>query len=201
MGHSVGRRVLLYISDIAVLALITFLSSISWGSQTLSAVTQGEARSQMVCSLSSFFSLTSEDALSKNQERGPRTLDGRGILSCHSDQGFASEIPVRLTLTAEIPPSLAKQPEIAISGNTSNFVVTQEASQMEDNYIVRDGLRSPSSLSTTSPAEVILFRGERHGVTIEMKLTSQKAISGAALSDLKVSGLKVRFDDEAPDIL
>ena len=196
-----GHRVALYISDFAVLALITFLSSISWGSQTLSAVTRGEARAQMVCSLSSFFSLTSEDALSKNQERGPRTFDGRGILSCHSEQGFASETPVQLSLTAEIPSSFAKQPEIAISGNTSDFVVPREASQMEDNYIVRDGLRSPSSQSATSPAEVILFRGEQHGVTIEMTLTSQKAISGASLSDLKVSGLKIKFDDEAPDIL
>ena len=195
------RWILPLISDVLALLAITFLSSISWGALSVSAVTSAEARSQMVCSMSAFFSFTSEDALSKNQERGPRILDGRGLLSCRSDQGFASEIPIQLSLTAELPTSVQKLSEIAISGNTSSFVLPQEASQMEDTYVVRDGLRAPAAESILSSGAVVLFRGEHHGVTIEMKLTSQKAMTGGTISDLKVSGLRVRFDEEAPDIL
>lgn len=146
------------------------------------------SQSSLMCTISAFFSTQPENRMGLASR-----IDGRGLLSCRNDQGFQTEAPVQLDLEAAWPSDLQSGGEIAFSGNTSVFVVPREISQIQDHYTVREFERDAKP-SSSVPA--VLFKGRRHDVVIEMRLTSQTA----RLNDVRVKALGLRFDESAPDL-
>ena len=145
--------------------------------------------SDLVCSLSAFFSTDPADRFATHVR-----LDGRGLVSCRNDQGFSSEFPVVVDVEADVPEGLLKKPgEVSFSGNTAPFVVPREAGQLQDEYEIRP-YGWNQKMDPTSPE--VLFRGRRHDLVIQMKLTSQTS----ALAGLNVTKLRLHFDETAPDL-
>jgi hypothetical protein len=158
--------------------------------------------SELVCSMSLFFSVDPDDSLLQNG--GATKLDGRGLMSCKNDQGFTSELPILADVEADLPKTLRKvttasgdnsvPSEVSFSANSSSFVIPREVNQIYDVYNVR----TFSWDKSPGPGEVSLtFRGTRNDLVVGMKLNSRSA----NLSELKVKSLRLSFDDQAPDLL
>lgn len=148
---------------------------------------QTDRVSQLVCSVSAFFTMIPGD-----QVLPETTLDGRGLLSCSNDQGFSTELPVLIDFVAELPKSLQNGEEISFSGNSSTFVIPRDITQFEDIYEAR-----AYSWAHQGDEPVLLLRGKNHDLVIELRLTSKTH----ALRDLKVTGFDLKLDESAPDLL
>lgn len=174
----------------------------------VSASTSDDRRSsQLVCTMSLFFSMDREDRfdarLVSKQNPHVAELDGRGLLSCKNDQGFTTETPVLADLEADLPP-LTRTPasesfaatapgEISFSANTDPFVVPREVNQIYDVYNVREfSWQKPAASSGVS----LTFRGGRNDLVIGMKMNSRTS----NLTGLKIKSLRLSFDDDAPDL-
>ncbi len=141
----------------------------------------------LTCQLSSFFSFDGSD----NVGATLRT-EGRGLLTCKNDQGFTTELPVFADLEARVTQNIANSGELSFSANSSAFIIPREVSQLQDRYDVRPfSWNDPAS---SNPA--LLFRGDKHDLVIEMKLTS----STQALNRIEITRLNLRFDDSAPTL-
>lgn len=150
---------------------------------------RGDRRSSaLVCELSAFFSVEPEDRLGQTA-----SLDGRGLMSCQTQQGFTSETPVMIDLTAEIPRGLPTTGEITFSANSTAFVIPRDVSQAQDTYTLRSLARMPASLEAPS---TLLFRGDKNDLAIELDLTS----TTPGLESLNIKAMRLHFDESAPDL-
>jgi hypothetical protein len=145
---------------------------------------------ELVCTMSAFFSVDRAEQTKKSSQ-----LDGRGLVSCKTDQGFNTEFPVRVDLRANLPEELfEREGEIAFSANSAPFVVAHETAMTGERLENR-----PYSwlASDGSPEErTLFFRGDRSDISIELKLASR----GVPLSGANFTSLQLRSDDEAPDL-
>lgn len=181
--------------SVSVFTLILTLGS--WpasGAQIIRSTDASKATasrtSQFVCTLSAFFSVDSEEII-----KGRVTTDGRGLAICRNDQGFTTELPVLADFEATLPESLLRnQVELGISLNTSPFVISRDVNQLQDSYTVR----RPPVLGSGDDADdtTVLVRGSKHDLFIELKLTSPTA----RVSGVKLTGLRLRVDETAPDL-
>jgi hypothetical protein len=161
------------------------------GSATTSGSTEKRV-SEFSCSLSAFISVDSDEVIG-NQAH----FDGRGLVTCNNEHGFATEVPVLVEFDAEVPKSMLGRGEIAISANSSTFVVQREINQLQDTYNTRPA-QSAAAVSTPeiSDQPTLLLRGIRHDLVIELKLKSVTS----QLSGLKVTQIQLRLDEGAPDL-
>lgn len=177
-----------FIAVIIIILLGLFVPLLAPGrSNEKSSDKSHQSSTRLVCSMSAFFSVESGDAVVPVSD-----LDGRGLISCTTDQGFSTEYPVLFDLKAELPPGVLKNGEITFSGNSSSFVVPRDIGQIEDSYRIRvldleQRLNKPMTL---------VLRGKKHDLVIEMKFTSQIANQ----APIKVRTLSLHFDDSAPDL-
>lgn len=142
--------------------------------------------SQLICTLSAFFSVDADQIV------GPTTrLDGRGLANCTNDQGFQTEVPIQAEIELSFPTRGPKVGEIAISANSSPFVVPRELSQLQDTYALH-----PATAGLGNPELSFLVRGEHHDLLIELKLISRTA----TLKGVRLHNLKLTFDESAPDL-
>jgi hypothetical protein len=140
----------------------------------------------LVCSMSTFFSFDGSDNIGDILR-----TEGRGLVNCRNDQGFSTEIPVYADLEARVVSAMSNKGELSFSGNSSAFVIPREVGQIQDRYEVRPfSWNDPAAQNPT-----VLFRGLRHDLVIEMKLSS----STQALQHIEVTALRLRIDDTAPD--
>ena len=142
--------------------------------------------SQLTCNISAFISADRDDMY-----RSRLIFEGRGLLTCQNENGFTSELPLSVELEGDVTQVPTRGTEISLSGNSSTFVIPREINQIQDSY----SLREVSPISKTSEPRVLL-RGNRHDLVIEMKLSSRTN----TIEHLKVSSLKLRFDDSAPEL-
>jgi hypothetical protein len=158
------------------------------------AVRGGTKEAALICTLSAFFSTDlSAHVHSRAKAKEERIrLEGRGLISCKNDQGFSTELPVLVDLDAKFPEPPALESEFSFSGNTSPFVVSGDINKVHDRY--HSQTHSWLKKSPTTPA--FLFRGMRHDLVMEMTLTSPLP----GLSKLEATGLRLHFDDSAPDL-
>ena len=158
--------------------------------------------SELVCSMSLFFSVDPDDRLLHNG--GTTKLDGRGLMSCKNDQGFTSELPILADLEADLPKSLKAvnavegddtvTTEVSFSANSSPFVIQREVSQIYDVYNVRTFSWDKAPVG----GEVALtFRGNRNDLVVGMKIASRSS----NLTGMKIKSLRLSFDDQAPDLV
>jgi hypothetical protein len=152
--------------------------------------------SQLICTMSLLFSAEPGDRHLKRA-----SLDGRGLLSCQNDQGFATEYPVRADMETSLPPASKSGPEqLAISADSSAFVIPREVFQLQDTYSVRGGIVSFATDIARPGREAkptVLLRGQNHDLVIELGLKGRDQ----NLEGLKIMSLKLRFDNTAPDLL
>ena len=144
----------------------------------------------LVCTLSAFFSVDRAERARKESA----VIDGRGLVTCKTDQGFNTEFPIRADLVANVPDELFSGGEIAFSANSSPFVIPYEASLVGDRFSSR-----PYSWLASSSSEderTLLFRGEKSDLSIELKLAAR----GIPLDGIGFTSLRLRSDDEAPDL-
>lgn len=142
-------------------------------------------RSSLTCRLSAFMTADRESVTDK-----PLRFEGRGILTCRNGGGFTSELPLQIDLLADADTSkLPGATEIALSGNSSPFVVPRDVNQIQDSY--RTHASSSGSERTSSKA---LLRGNRHDVLIELSFSSHLA----PVEDLQVISMDLRLDEKSP---
>jgi hypothetical protein len=146
----------------------------------------------LICTLSAFFSTDLSPHLHSKSKNERLRLEGRGLISCKNDQGFSTELPVLADLEAKFPEPPALESEFSFSGNSSPFVVSGDINKVHDRYHAQS--RSWLKKNPTTPA--LLFRGMRHDLVMEMTLTSPLP----GLSRLEVTGMRLHFDDSAPDL-
>jgi hypothetical protein len=172
------------------------------GKRIQNAAFSDSRSSELVCSMSLFFSVDPDDRLLPSG--GPTKLDGRGLMSCKNELGFTSELPILAELEADLPKALRKvttvngedsvPSEVSFSANSSSFVIPREVNQIYDIYNVR----SFSWDKSPSAGELALtFRGTRNDLVIGMKINSRSS----NLSELKVKTIRLSFDDQAPDLV
>ncbi|RYZ69120.1 MAG: hypothetical protein EOP05_15310 [Proteobacteria bacterium] len=141
----------------------------------------------LICSMSTFFSFDSSDNVGDLIKS-----EGRGLVNCKNDQGFATEVPVYADLEARVVQTMRNTGELSFSGNSAAFVIPRELGQLQDEYEVRPfSWNDPASQNPN-----VLFRGLQHDLVIEMKLSS----STQALSRIEVTRITLRFDETAPDL-
>jgi hypothetical protein len=173
-------------------ASTTLLSKTPSGVLTNNNLDAERRVSEFSCSLSAFMSVDSDEVVGTHAH-----FDGRGLVTCNNDHGFATEVPVLAEIDAEVPKSLLGHGELAISANSSTFVVSREINQLQDIYNARLA-QSAAAISTADGADqpTLLLRGQRHDLVIEVKLKS----ATSQLSGLKVSRVQLRLDEGAPDL-
>lgn len=156
---------------------------------------------EMVCTLSAFFSIDPED---KFQHQA--TLDGRGLVSCQSSQGFTTELPILADLDVELPRGIPTgSGEITVSANSSAFVVPREMVQLQDRYRVQEDSRarkrghaqapSPRAWGNETSRPTLLLRGKAHDLMIGLELNSPNPL----MAELKIREMRLRSDEAAPD--
>jgi hypothetical protein len=163
-------------------ALIVLTTLLLGSLAQASPLTVERRTQQMSCTLSIFFSVQPE-----NRMRITSHLDGRGLLTCNSGQGFSTEVPVMADLEATLPSDFKMISEIAVSGNSTVFTIPREISQIQDVYTVRD-------ISNRADSAPVLFRGKRNDIIMELKLSSQNSHA----QSIQVKSMVVRFDETAP---
>ena len=184
--HAASKRwiVLSWISPFLAFGVVAFLftSSIGQGSPSRSA----RSASQLICTVSSFFSIDANE-----QAAGTIHVEGRGLASCKNEQGFVTETPVFADLDARVVGNWANAGELSFSANSSSFVIPQEIAQIQDSY-------TPKTFGQEldRPSPTVLFEGAQHNLMIDMKLTT----STDAFQKLEITSLKLRFDENAPTL-
>jgi hypothetical protein len=146
--------------------------------------------SSLICTMSSFFSIDPDEIVDSKA-----IFDGRGLLSCRNDQGFTTELPVLVDVSAEFVGSQRAQGEIAVSGNSSPFVIPRDVNQLQDAYVVRTPPVATVAATNEASDASLLLRGLRNDLVMELKLNSQ----ASDLKSLKITSLRLRFDETAPD--
>ncbi len=146
--------------------------------------------SSLICTMSSFFSIDPDEIVDSKA-----TFDGRGLLSCRNDQGFTTELPVLVDVSAEFVGSQRAQGEIAVSGNSSPFVIPRDVNQLQDAYVIRSPAVTTVAATNEANDASLLLRGLRNDLVMELKLNSQ----ASDLKALKITSLRLRFDETAPD--
>ena len=152
-----------------------------------------ERVSELVCSMSAFFTIDPEEVFRSRVH----ILDGRGLINCKNDQGFSTELPVMVEADLTVPETLTSHGDIAISLNTSPFVIPREVSQIQDVYLTKQFASfGETGGSEKHPDPQMLVRGLRHDLLIELKLTSKTS----TIAGLKLTNLRLKIDDDAPDL-
>lgn len=151
------------------------------------AVAEPNGTRALVCSMSSFFSFDRNEVIGDTVRIG-----GRGLLDCKNGEGFTLEEPVVVDLVVKIRGDIPKG-EVALSGNTAAFVIPRDPGQLQDLYHSRD---FGWTTKTDDKYRKIVFRGVANDLVIEMNLTSLNS----PLFDLDIESLRIRYDDEAPDL-
>lgn len=146
------------------------------------------APSQLMCSISAFFSFDQDDIAGVEG-----SIEGRGLATCTNDQGFQTELPVAAVVDASVAKDLTNAGEVAFSANTSLFVVPRDVHQIEDQYEIRH-----FSWTANQPSNepLVVFRGTRHDLVIETKFASQTG----GLDKIEIKSIRFRFDDAAPTL-
>lgn len=148
-----------------------------------SADATDQAESQMICTISTFFSIDANEQVS-----GTMHIDGRGLASCKNAQGFTTEVPVFADLTVRAVGNWANAGELSFSANSSAFVIPREIGQIQDKYVLK-----PLSGNNS---KTLLFEGSSHDLVIEEKLTT----ATDALQKIEITGMSLRFDESAPTL-
>jgi hypothetical protein len=160
--------------------------------QSLGGGTQ-ERVSELVCSMSAFFTINPEEVFRSRAH----ILDGRGLIVCKNDQGFTTELPVMLEADLLVPDWPTSHGDVAISLNTSPFVVPRETSQLQDVYLTKQFATFGETGGSDTHAEPqTLMRGLRHDLLIELKLTSKTS----SIAGVRLTNLRLKIDDDAPDL-
>ncbi len=141
----------------------------------------------LVCTISGLFSFDGATVVNRSV-----IAEGRGLLSCRNDNGFATDYAIHGQLKMYVPEAVRDKGDIVISAESRAFVIPREIGQIQDFYHVR---LSPHALTANSFEPNLLFRGSRQDLAIEMKLTLHDPI----MSEFDFRGLDLRFDDTAPD--
>ena len=142
--------------------------------------------SQLICSMSIFFSFDSDEVISDHAH-----VEGRGLTSCKSEQGFSIDTPIYADLEIKLSGPVAPG-ETTFSANSEKFVIPREIAQIDDRFEARKF--SWTDHSKMQPT--ILFRGLRHDLAVEMKLSS----TTTRLEKISFDSMRVRFDESAPDL-
>lgn len=177
--------VLSWTSPFLALALIVFLftSSIGQGQAPL----RGRASQQLICTISSFFSIDAGEQVS-----GVLEIEGRGLANCKNDQGFSTDVPISATLSARATRDLTNAGELSFSGNSSSFVVNREIGQLQDTFVVKPYVSDVNDKSTPT----VVFEGAHHDLIMEMKFSS----TTDAFQKIQVTNLALHFDENAPTL-
>lgn len=141
----------------------------------------------LVCTVSAFFSFDRDDVIGDTV-----LIGGRGLLQCRNDEGFTLEEGILTDLELKVRGPLPEG-EIALSGNTSAFVVPRDPGQLQDLYRSRDFGWTKREHDHT---RTLVFRGVANDLVIEMTLASR----ASPLVDLGVESLRIHYDDSAPDL-
>ncbi|MES2855483.1 MAG: hypothetical protein V4692_06460 [Bdellovibrionota bacterium] len=165
-------------------ALLPLFAATSQGQSLSSERSNDRQPSQLVCSLSMFFSFDADDVVGNVVH-----IEGRGLTTCKNDQGFSTEAPVFADLDAKIDGQLIPG-ETAFSANASTFVIPREIGQIADVYETRS-----FSWNENKAEPVAVLRGRKHDLVLELKLNSVTS----TIELLNVEGVRIRFDDTAPD--
>jgi len=172
-------------------------------SETRTVAARADRRTEeLVCTLSAFFSIGPE-----NQFQRRATLDGRGLVSCQSSQGFTTELPILADLDVELPRGIpAGSGEITVSANSSAFVVPRETVQLQDRYRVQENPRARQGGHARAPSShvgrdetsrpTLLLRGKTHDLMIELELNSPNPF----VAEMRIREMRLRSDDAAPDL-
>lgn len=142
------------------------------------------SNAQMICSVSSFFSVDS------NEQVGDRIkVEGRGLATCKNDQGFTTEVPIKTEIDAKVVGSWANAGELSFSANSSSFILSREIGQLQDVYRVK-------LFASEIEKSRYFFEGTDHDVMMDVKLSS----STDALQKVQVQEMNIRIDENAPDL-
>ncbi len=175
------------LGSFAFFALIALMLGASTArTETNVQVNQSTERA-LVCTLSSFFSFDRDDLVGDTVRIG-----GRGLLECRNDEGFSMEEPIVADLVAKVRGELPEG-EIALSGNSSAFVIPRDQGQLQDLYRSRD---FGWTAKMNDKERKLVFRGVANDLVIELNLTS----INSPLVELEVESLRLRYDDTAPDL-
>ncbi|MEK7358155.1 MAG: hypothetical protein AAB250_17040 [Bdellovibrionota bacterium] len=151
------------------------------------AHTETNESKALVCTASFFFSFDRFEVIGDTAR-----VNGRGLLSCKNDEGFSLEEPVIGDLEVKVKGGLPEG-EIALSGNTSTFVIPREPTQLQDLYRTRDFAWTAKS---AGGEQRLVFRGVTNDLVIDMRLTSNNAPN----VEFEVETLRLRYDDAAPNL-
>ena len=197
--------ILSWLSPVVAIALVGFLLTSSIGQTQTSAqaptftdnkvkslmggraTANNRSTAQMICTVSSFFSIDSNE-----QVNGTIHIEGRGLASCKNDQGFTTEVPVFADLEAKAVGNWANAGELSFSANSSSFIIPREIGQIQDRYTVKTF--ASDLADKTNPT--VLFQGAQHDLVIDMKLSS----ATDAFQKIEMTGLTLRFDENAPTL-
>lgn len=168
-------------------AVFASLVALMLGAST--ARTETTVSKGLVCDASFFFSFDRNEVIGDLVR-----VNGRGLLACKNDHGFSMEEPVIGDLELQVDGELPEG-EIALSGNTSAFVIPRDSAQLQDLYRTRDFSWTAASMGDDDAKFV--FRGVANDLVIEMKLNSNDASVAPMLG---VRSLRLYYDDSAPDL-
>jgi hypothetical protein len=185
--HKRRLNVLSWVSPFVALALIAFLFTSSIGRASLRTVTRGVTGQPLICTVSSFYSIDTNE-----QTPGSIRIEGRGLATCKNDQGVSNEIPVSSVITARAVGNWANAGELTFSANSASFAIPRDLTQMQDVYEIK---RYASDLNDRS-APMALFSGTQQGLVIEMRFTS----TTQALSKIELTSMALHFDESAPTL-
>jgi hypothetical protein len=163
------------------------LIALMLGASTGNTATNETETKALVCTLSSFFSFDRNEVIGDTVRIG-----GRGLLECKSDQGFSMQEPIIGDLVVKVRGELPEG-EIALSGNSSAFVIPRDQGQLQDLYRSRD---FGWTAQNDDKSRKLVFRGVANDLVIEMNLTS----INSPLVELEIESLRLHYDDEAPDL-
>jgi hypothetical protein len=173
---------------VIALAAAAFLLTASIGQgQSPRAAANGAVSQQLICTISAFFSVDSDEHLA-----GPLQIEGRGLASCKNDQGFRTDLPVSLLLQARAVGDWTNAGELSFSANSSSFVIPREIAQLQDSYRVKSFASDFSDPSSPT----LLVEGTEHDLIMDVRLSS----STAALQRIEIAGFTLGFDETAPTL-
>ena len=180
-------NVLSWASPLVAVALLAFLFTSSIG-QTQGRSSKARAIEQpLICNISAFYSIDANAQVSDALQ-----IEGRGLATCKNEQGFSTESPISVVISARALGSLTNAGELSLSGNSSSFVIGRELSQMQDRY----ELKPFASDFNDKSSPTLLFVGQEHQVIIEMHFTS----ATQAVRKLEIVSMAIHFDETAPTL-
>jgi hypothetical protein len=148
---------------------------------------QGARASTWVCEMNVDFPMNESDRNEKYSK-----INGRGIVSCHNDEGFSTEVPVVAELHWRLNstnPSLSSEPAVRVK--TKPFVIGRDPDQIYDQYLVHMN-NGPSAAQDGQ--STLLLKGRKNQLIMALTFAG----SAEQLKALQVSDMQLSFDDHAP---